>query len=90
MYTTFRERCGEGAEGGNNTERLTNHTGHQSAAMVRIYTRRADAFSDHAASESFFGMLKRGRTAGAALGEARVSGAAAVVATGRVTATGDG
>ena len=37
------------------------HTGHQSAAMVRIYTRRANAFSDHAASESFFGMLKRER-----------------------------
>jgi hypothetical protein len=24
------------------------HTGHQSAVMVRVYTRRADAFADHA------------------------------------------
>jgi hypothetical protein len=24
------------------------HTGHQPAAMVRVYTRRADAFADHA------------------------------------------
>ncbi len=24
------------------------HTGHRSGAMVRVYTRRADAFADHA------------------------------------------
>jgi hypothetical protein len=30
------------------TERIMDHTGHQSAAMVRVYTRRADAFADHA------------------------------------------
>ncbi len=24
------------------------HTGHRSVAMVRVYTRRADAFADHA------------------------------------------
>jgi site-specific recombinase XerD len=36
------------AENGKSTERIMDHTGHQSAAMVRIYTRRADAFADHA------------------------------------------
>jgi hypothetical protein len=38
----------EGADSGNNTERIMDHTGHQSAAMVRVYTRRADAFAGHA------------------------------------------
>ncbi len=36
------------AEKGRSTERIMDHTGHQSAAMVRVYTRRADAFADHA------------------------------------------
>ena len=36
------------AESGKSTERIMDHTGHQSAAMVRVYTRRADAFADHA------------------------------------------
>jgi site-specific recombinase XerD len=36
------------AEKGRSTERIMDHTGHQSAAMVRVYTRRVDAFSDHA------------------------------------------
>ena len=36
------------AESGKSTERIMDHTGHQSAAMVRVYTRRADAFTDHA------------------------------------------
>jgi site-specific recombinase XerD len=36
------------AEKGRSTERIMDHTGHQSAAMVRVYTRRADAFTDHA------------------------------------------
>jgi site-specific recombinase XerD len=36
------------AEKGRNTERIMDHTGHQSAAMIRVYTRRADSFKDHA------------------------------------------
>ena len=36
------------AERGKRAERIMDHTGHQSVAMVRIYTRRADAFADHA------------------------------------------
>ena len=36
------------AERGASTERIMDHTGHQSAAMVRVYTRRSDAFADHA------------------------------------------
>jgi integrase len=36
------------AEKGRSTERIMDHTGHQSAAMVRVYTRRVDAFTDHA------------------------------------------
>jgi len=35
------------AEKGRSTERIMDHTGHQSAAMVRVYTRRVDAFTDH-------------------------------------------
>ncbi len=35
------------AEKGRSTERIMDHTGHQSAAMVRVYTRRVDAFQDH-------------------------------------------
>ena len=29
-------------------ERIMDHTGHASIAMVRVYTRRSDAFADHA------------------------------------------
>lgn len=29
------------------------HTGHKSAAMVRVYTRRGDAFADHAGEVAF-------------------------------------
>jgi len=36
------------AERGARAERIADHTGHRSLAMVRVYTRRADAFSDHA------------------------------------------
>ena len=36
------------AERGAKTDRIMDHTGHQSAAMVRIYTRRSDAFADYA------------------------------------------
>ncbi len=36
------------AERGAAAERIMDHTGHRSVAMVRIYTRRADAFADHA------------------------------------------
>ena len=36
----FRRREGTGG--------ITGDTGHRSVAMVRVYTRRADAFADHA------------------------------------------
>ena len=36
------------AEKGATADRIMDHTGHRSVAMVRVYTRRADAFSDHA------------------------------------------
>ena len=36
------------AERGATSERIMDHTGHQSVAMVRVYTRRSDAFADHA------------------------------------------
>ena len=36
------------AERGRRAERIMDHTGHRSVAMVRTYTRRADAFADHA------------------------------------------
>jgi hypothetical protein len=36
------------AEKGATTERIMDHTGHRSVAMARVYTRRADAFADHA------------------------------------------
>jgi integrase len=36
------------AERGASAERIMDHTGHASVAMVRIYTRRSDAFADHA------------------------------------------
>ena len=29
-------------------DRIMDHTGHKSVAMVRTYTRRVDAFEDHA------------------------------------------
>ena len=29
-------------------DRIMNHTGRRSVAMVRVYIRRADAFADHA------------------------------------------
>ena len=35
------------AERGKRAERIMDHTGHRSVAMVRTYTRRVDAFSDH-------------------------------------------
>ena len=37
------------AERGKTTERIMDHTGHRSVAMVQVYTRRHDAFADHAA-----------------------------------------
>ena len=36
------------AERGASPDRIMDHTGHQTAAMIRIYTRRSDAFRDHA------------------------------------------
>jgi integrase len=36
------------AERGATADRIMDHTGHRSHAMVRTYTRRSDAFSDHA------------------------------------------
>jgi hypothetical protein len=36
------------AERGARAERIMDHTGHRSVAMVRVYARRADAFADHA------------------------------------------
>ncbi|MCZ6569584.1 MAG: tyrosine-type recombinase/integrase [Deltaproteobacteria bacterium] len=36
------------AEHGAKAERIADHTGHASLAMIRVYTRRVDAFSDHA------------------------------------------
>ena len=36
------------AEKGATAERIMDHTGHRSHAMVRVYTRRVDAFGDHA------------------------------------------
>ena len=36
------------AERGARVERIMDHTGHASLAMVRTYTRRVDAFADHA------------------------------------------
>jgi site-specific recombinase XerD len=38
------------AERGARAERIMDHTGHRSVVMVRVYTRRADAFADHAGS----------------------------------------
>jgi site-specific recombinase XerD len=35
------------AVGGASSERIADHTGHASIAMVRVYTRRVDAFADH-------------------------------------------
>jgi hypothetical protein len=51
QYRTSRKRSFFSlfsTESGKSTERIMNHTEHQSAAMVRVYTRRADAFADHA------------------------------------------
>ena len=36
------------AEKGSKVDRIMDHTGHRSHAMVRVYTRRSDAFADHA------------------------------------------
>jgi len=36
------------AERGARAERIADHTGHRSLGMVRVYTRRADAFEQHA------------------------------------------
>jgi integrase len=36
------------AERGARTDRIMDHTGHKNVAMVRVYTRRSDAFVDHA------------------------------------------
>jgi integrase len=36
------------AERGATSERIMDHTGHQSVGMIRTYTRRSDAFADHA------------------------------------------
>jgi hypothetical protein len=38
------------AERGARAERIMDHTGHRSVAMVRVYTRRAHAVADHAGS----------------------------------------
>ena len=36
------------ADRGARLERIMDHTGHKSVSMVRVYTRRSDAFADHA------------------------------------------
>jgi integrase len=36
------------AERGAKTERIMDHTGHKSVAMVRVYARRVDSFTEHA------------------------------------------
>jgi integrase len=36
------------AERGARAERIMDHTGHKSVAMIRVYTRRTDVFEDHA------------------------------------------
>jgi site-specific recombinase XerD len=36
------------SERGATAERIADHTGHRSVATVRTYTRRVDAFADHA------------------------------------------
>ena len=36
------------AERGARAERIMDHSGHRSVAMIRVYTRRVDAFEDHA------------------------------------------
>ena len=36
------------AEKGATADCIMDHTGHRSVVMVRVYTRRADAFADHA------------------------------------------
>lgn len=36
------------ADRGASIDRIMDHTGHQSASMVRVYTRRVDSFRDHA------------------------------------------
>ena len=41
------------AEKGATADRIMDHTGHRSPAMVRVYTRRADAFADHAGEGLF-------------------------------------
>ena len=41
------------SERGARAERIMDHTGHRSVAMVRTYTRRVDAFADHAGSGLF-------------------------------------
>jgi len=49
------------AERGARVERIMGHTGHRSVATVRVYTRRSDAFADHAGS----GLLWNPRASGA-------------------------
>ncbi|MFQ5466656.1 MAG: tyrosine-type recombinase/integrase [Kiloniellaceae bacterium] len=39
------------AEKGARAERIADHTGHRSLGMIRVYTRRADAFADHAGAK---------------------------------------
>jgi hypothetical protein len=41
-------RATSAAEKGASAERIMDHAGYKSVAMMRIYTRRADAFQDHA------------------------------------------
>ena len=36
------------AERGKHAERIADHTGHKSLGMIRVYTRRSDAFAHHA------------------------------------------
>ncbi len=36
------------AEKGAAADRIMDHTGHRSVAMVRVYVRRAESFADHA------------------------------------------
>jgi len=63
------------AERGASAERSMNHTGHQSLAMVRVYTRRIDAFRDHP-GEGLLQVARLRSRASVARAQAARSGAA--------------
>ena len=64
------------AKRGASAERSMNHTGHQSLAMVRVYTRRIDAFRDHP-EEGLLQVVRLRSRASVARAQAARSGASA-------------